>query len=105
MGVVLAMFSDIRLTVDNICSRIREVDSIELGKNLRVPPHKLNGSYSTQAERTRATIGYWLSTDPNPSWRRLMMALVENNELTAMENVNRCVEKPIGKHCSFTVQL
>ena len=86
--------ADVPLTVDNICRELEGVDCIKisgLGDWLKIPRHKLDEikqQHSTQANQTRATVEYWLSVYPTPSWRRLLTALEWSSErrlLTALE--------------------
>ena len=71
-----------------------------LGHQLRVPGHVLSEiekQHSTQADQTTATVQYWLSVDPKPSWRRLMMALHRSKENKAMNNVTPYIEPLAGE--------
>ena len=55
--------------------------------------------HSTRANQTRATLEYWLSVDPTPSWRRLVRALEGSRELQAADRVRPYVEPLTGEYC------
>ena len=73
-----------------------------LGLRLRVPDRKLaeiRQQHSTWTNQTRATLEYWLSVDPTPSWRRLVWALEDSGEHQAAERVRPYVEPLTGEYC------
>ena len=73
-----------------------------LGLRLGVPRHKLDEieqQHSTRTNQTRATLEYWLSVDPTPSWRRLGWALEVNGKHQAAERVRPYVEPLTGEYC------
>ena len=79
-----------------------------LGMWLRVPDHKLEEikqQNSSQANQTRAVVKYWLSVDPTPSWRRLVVSLEWSKEHQAADKVKPCVEPLTGEHCIATVGI
>ena len=75
-----------------------------LAYQLRVPHHvcsEIKKQHSTKSAQTKATLEYWLSVDPKPSWRRLMMALENVNEHLeneAMNNVKPYIEATTGQY-------
>ena len=72
-----------------------------LGAWLRVPNHKLDEirqQHSTQTNQMRATVEYWLSVHPTPSWRRLIRALEYSEEHQAVEKVKPYLEPLTGKY-------
>ena len=54
--------------------------------------------HSTQDNQTRATVEYWLSVDPTPSWRSLLCVLEECGEHQAADRVKLHVEPLIGEY-------
>ena len=71
-----------------------------LGLYLRVPERKLEEieqQHSTQANQTRATVEYWFSVDPTPSWRRLVEALEFSDQHQAADRVRPYVEPLTGE--------
>ena len=100
-------FADSSLTVSNISRHLEEVDCIKemgLGHYLNVPDSvlcEIEEQHSSKAYQMMATIEYWLSVDPTPSWRRVLMALEKSNELEAAQYVRPYVEKLTGE-CSCT---
>ena len=77
-----------------------------LAYQLRVPHHvcsEIEKQHSTKSAQTKATVEYWLSVDPKPSWRRLMMALENINEHEAMTNVKPNIEAPTGQYFMWKV--
>ena len=67
---------------------------------LYVPDRKrveIDQQHSTQADQMRATVEYWLSVDPTPSWRRLVWALEKSEEHQAVDIVNPYVEPLTGE--------
>ena len=72
-----------------------------LAYQLRVPHHvcsEIQKQHSTTSTQTIATVEYWLSVDPKPSWRKLMMALENINEHRVMNNVKLNIEAPTGQY-------
>ena len=99
-GCCVCSFPDATLSIDNICRRIGEIDCMKengLGYNLRVPSNVLSEFEQFSQDPTKDTISYWLSADPSPSWRRLLMALEESNERKAVGNVKEWVEELTGE--------
>ena len=92
------------LNIYNIFEKLKGVDCMKkegLGYQLRVPRHvlyEIRNQHSTKTAQTRATVKYWLSVDPKPSWRRLMMALQCSNESEAMSVVKPHVESLSGEY-------
>ena len=106
-GCCVSSAADVPLTIDNICKELQAegvdcTEEIGLGIWLSVPHHKLSEikrQHATQANRTRATIAYWLSVDPTPSWRRVVWALEGSKEHKAAERVKPYVEPLTGEYC------
>ena len=103
-GCCVSSAADVPLTIDNICKELQAegVDCTQggLGVWLSVPDHKLREierQHTTQANRTRATIAYWLSVDPTPSWRRVVWGLEWSGK--AAERVKPYVEPLTGEYC------
>ena len=65
--------------------------------------YDIDRQHSTQDNQTRATVEYWLSVDPTPSWRKLLCALEWCGEYQAADRVKQYVEPLIGEHytCSL----
>ena len=78
-----------------------------LGDCLRVPYSKLDQierRHSSTADRMTAVIEYWLLTDPTPSWRRLICALVKMREHEVADMVRPYAEPLTGIYSSvFTI--
>ena len=103
-GCCVSSAADVPLTIDNICRELQAqgVDCTReggLGILLSVPHHEIERQHTTQADRTRATIAYWLSLDPTPSWRRVVWGLECSNEHKAAERVKPYVELLTGEYC------
>ena len=105
-GCCVSSAADVPLTIDNICKELQAEGVYThiggLGIWLCVPDHKLREiaqQHTTQANRTRATIAYWLSLDPTPSWRRVVLALEGSNKHKAAERVKPYVEPLTGEYC------
>ena len=97
------------LNIENISKQLKEVKCMKkegLGHQLRVPDHvlyEIKKQHSTQADQTTATVQYWLSVDPKPSWRRLMMALQRSNEYKAVKNVKPYIEPLTGEYFQMEI--
>ena len=104
-GYCVSTAADVPLTIENVCKELDGVDCMKengLWFYLYVPHRKHNEitrRHSTQVNQTRATIEYWLSVDPTPSWRRLMRALEGSGEHKAVERVKPYVEPLTGEYC------
>ena len=92
--------TDVSLTTDNILRDLHGVNLHRLGSVLSVPDHKraeIKQQHSTQTNRMRAIIEYWLSVDPAPSWRKLLFTLEYCGLCQAEDKVKPHVEPLIGK--------
>ena len=107
-GCCVSSAADVPLTIDNICKEL-QAEGVDctwgggLGTYLRVPDHnkfsEIKRQHTTQANRTRASIAYWFSMDPTPSWRRVVKALERSREHKAAERVKPYVEPLTGEYC------
>ena len=79
------------LTVDGA---VRVVEGIEDWR-LQLVWHSLRVPDSKCSEIVKDVITYWITTDPFPSWRRLMYALDENGEEIA-DSIRHCAEPLAG---------
>ena len=93
-------------TIDNISVQLEGVHlwgSGGLSGWLCIPAHtqqKIQEQHSTPAEQMKATVQYWLSVDPTPSWRRLIWALEACKEDTAAERLKPYAE-PLTGECEY----
>ena len=79
-----------------------------LGQWLCVPDHKcdeIQQKHPTIATQMRATVEYWLSVDPTPSWRRLLRALDGCGEHQTAENITPYVEALTGEYCTLYASM
>ena len=106
-GCCVSSAADVPLTIDNICGEL-QAEGVDctwgsgLWTYLCVPLHKrieIKGQHTTEANGTRATIAYWLSVDPTPSWRRVVQSLEDSEEHKAAERVKPYVEPLTGEYC------
>ena len=73
-----------------------------LRKCLSVPDQKfreIQQKHSNYTDWTRATVEYWLSVDPTPSWRRLVEALEHSGGYQAAVRVTPYMESLTGEYC------
>ena len=66
---------------------------------LGVPSSKLNWQQSSsEKERRHAVGGYWVNTDPLPSWEKLAQVLYKKGEKRALAMVKQYLPKGM---CTF----
>ena len=70
---------------------------------IKVPRAKLDDiegdqQFSTDTERKKGAIRFWLENDPWPSWRRLIVGLDEIEASEAAEKIRKYAEPLGGKY-------
>ena len=106
------------LTVHNIVRELKDVSwqtlsdmkylsngSLIICGVLQLPAsqqHKIKSEYSTENQRKKAAVQFWLSSDPHASWRRLITQLDKFEEHTVAKQIHRYAEKLTGMTCTCT---
>ena len=93
--------ADVPLTVNAITRELalERVNLLSLVANLHLSVNKLVEieQQPSHTDQLRATVEYWLSVDPTPSWRRLLCALdQEDAHAAAVKKVKPHVEPLTG---------
>ena len=101
------LFLDDTLTVNNVCQTLLSVkDWHSLGCSgleiLSSVCDHIRGSldYSTEEEKKRALIKYYLRTMPDVSWKGIATGLFRREEKAALKAVNDYLKDPKGEVCS-----
>ena len=95
------------LTVGNVCEAVQGVPWRVLGKSL-IPGDEYDEIEQLQdtsnEERLRAVVECWLggggtAVRQEPSWRRLIWALDDENQTSVADTIRHFVEPVLGKSC------
>ena len=65
--------------------------------------HKIESEYSTEDQRKKAAIQFWLSFDPYASWRRLIRQLDFFEEHDVAKQIHHYAEKLTGMTCILQI--
>ena len=88
------------LSVENVATILEKLSLNDVCDMLYIPDAKLatiKSEFSTDKERLRALIQYWLLRDPYASWRRLIIQLEKWSKATAANSIRNYAEKLTGQ--------
>ena len=92
--------SDPTLTVENVREVMAEVGNwINVGSWLGIPDSKqleIKQQSSTEREMTLALGDYWVNTDPNASWEKVIRVLYQKGEEKALAMTKQHLQQQQG---------
>ena len=116
----IPLSSPAALTADNVIRELKDVSwqTLANDKQLSNGTTMLNGvlwlpasqrrkiesEHSTEDQRKKAAVQFWLSSDPCASWRRLITQLDRFEEHAVAKQIHRYAEKLTGMTCILQIR-